>query len=705
MDTILTITRLYTILAVCGLSLIFATDGFASHYQKINKSTLKSTDQKTLLAQINLGDNYQLKPTTLTSLPNGLKKQKFDIFFRGVPLWNSQVNVTVDNNGQFTSAYGYYVKGLERSLTSLKPRIKKDDALAIGLKSADIRSKNKVSLKQSTLYIRQNTLHQAKLVYLVSFLRDDDKPTRPFFFIDAMTGNILMQWEGINRQKIATGPGGNGKVGQYEYGTDYDFMDVDVRGNACWMITDKVDTMNHIVDNTFGFNCPRNTFTPRNGAYSPINDAHFFASLVADMYQAWYAITPLNGRIRQLVYAFEGANATWNGSYVSFGNGNSAYYPMTTLDITSHEIAHGFTQRYSGLIYRNQSGGMNESFSDVAGEAAKYFFKGSTDWFVGADAAKTGWGLRSFIEPTRDGKQIAHIRDYRAGMNVHTSSGPFNHAFYLLSQMKDWSIKKAFDVFVLANQQYWTRESSFNQGADGLAKAALDLNYPAADVCSALRVVGAKCDYYPAPGHEPIEIVNGETYHNIDSDIDQQRLFKITVPENVSNFRITTRGGEGDADLYVRKDSLPTLDDYDCRPNLSGNDETCFYQVPLAGIYYIMLDASLAYKNLTLEASFIDKGCRKTIDLHHLSGKKDSQVFYAYCPEVKGNKILISDGQGDADLYVKKGAKPSLNDYDCRPFKRGNEESCTLGEPGQYMIMIHGYKDYSGLRLHSHGNY
>ncbi len=677
---------------------------YSATLAKINQHDVGSARLGDIIHKLHLAPRYQLKPTTLTILPNGLKKQKYQIFYQGVTVWNSSLTMTLDKKGNVHSVYGFYVKGLAAELKTTKPKITGDEALMHAIASLGITSNHKLELKQAKLYIRLNKIHQPRLIYHVSFLRQGDKPTRPHFFIDAITGALLSQWEGLNYQKVATGPGGNQKIGLYEYGSDFDFMDVDVRGSACWMINDKVDTMNHIVDNTFGFNCPRNTYGARNGAYSAINDAHFFATVVADMYQQWYKQNPLDKRIRQLVYAFDGANASWNGLYVSFGNGNGAYFPFTTLDITSHEIAHGFTQRYSGLLYRQQSGGMNESFSDIAGEAAKYYLFNKTDWIVGADAAKTSWGLRSFINPTRDGKQITHTRDYRPNMEVHTSSGPFNHAFYLLSQMKGWDIHKAFDVFVLANKQYWLPESTFEQGAEGLAQAAIDLNYSAADVCIAFRQIGAECHHYPAPGHEPIEIFNGEQYAGINSEVDLERVFKITIPENVSNLRITIRGGEGDADLLVARAFIPTLDHYDCRPNLSGNDETCFFNVPQPGIYYILLHASLAYSNVTLAANYIENGCPKTIDLRHLSGKEGSQQYFRYCPDVAGNKILINGGEGDADLYVKKGAKPTLTDYDCRPFKRGNNESCTLGEPGQYMIMLHGYKDYSDLRLHSHGN-
>ena len=53
---------------------------------------------------------------------------------------------------------------------------------------------------------------------------------------------------------------------------------------------------------------------------------------------------------------------------MGFGDGyRDTYYPFVSLDITGHEVAHGFTDKYSGLEYLDQTGSLNESFSDMSG--------------------------------------------------------------------------------------------------------------------------------------------------------------------------------------------------------------------------------------------------------------------------------------------------------------------------------------------------
>ena len=62
---------------------------------------------------------------------------------------------------------------------------------------------------------------------------------------------------------------------------------------------------------------------------------------------------------------------------LAFGDGSSgSFYPLTTADITAHEIAHGFTDKGSDLIYSEESGGMNEAYSDIAGECFKFWLRG-----------------------------------------------------------------------------------------------------------------------------------------------------------------------------------------------------------------------------------------------------------------------------------------------------------------------------------------
>ncbi len=190
-------------------------------------------------------------------------------------------------------------------------------------------------------------------------------------------------------------------------------------------------------------------------------------------------------------YKFE--NAFWDGEAMTFGDGDTTFYPLVDINVSTHEVSHGFTEQNSNLEYNNQSGGINEAFSDIAGEAAEFYMKGSVDWVVGSDITKGEGGLRYFDQPEKDGRSIGHFRDYRDGMNVHLSSGIFNKAFYLLVTRNNWDIKDAFRAFALANQLYWHEQSTFNHAACGVKRAAKDLQLEQRDIIDAFTALG-KCN-------------------------------------------------------------------------------------------------------------------------------------------------------------------------------------------------------------------
>ena len=78
----------------------------------------------------------------------------------------------------------------------------------------------------------------------------------------------------------------------------------------------------------------------------------------------------------------------------------------------------------------------------------------------------------------------------------------------------------------------------------------------------------------------------------------------IDVPANSSQLQILLSGGTGNADLYVRRDTLPRLRNSDCYSTSQGNSEGCFFSAPTPGRYYIMLQAATGFSGATLLATF-----------------------------------------------------------------------------------------------------
>jgi len=89
--------------------------------------------------------------------------------------------------------------------------------------------------------------------------------------------------------------------------------------------------------------------------------------------------------------------------------------------------------------------------------------------------------------------------------------------------------------------------------------------------------------------------------------------------------------------------------------------------------------------------------------LSGLSGAIGAQAFYKIVVPAGQTTLTftISGGTGDADMYTKLGARPTLSTYDCRPYKTGNAETCTVNAPaaGTYYVLLNAYAAYSGVTL------
>jgi len=80
-------------------------------------------------------------------------------------------------------------------------------------------------------------------------------------------------------------------------------------------------------------------------------------------------------------------------------------------------------------------------------------------------------------------------------------------------------------------------------------------------------------------------------------------IYTIAVPAGKTSVVFNLSGGTGDADMYVRIGSAPTTTSYNCRPYTTGNAETCTFNAPTAGTYYVGVRAYAAYSGVSLKAT------------------------------------------------------------------------------------------------------
>jgi hypothetical protein len=183
-------------------------------------------------------------------------------------------------------------------------------------------------------------------------------------------------------------------------------------------------------------------------------------------------------------------------------------------------------------------------------------------------------------------------------------------------------------------------------------------------------------------------------------------VYTMAVPAGARQLSFKLSGGTGDADIYVRFGQAPTLTTYDCRPFLTGNNETCDIATAQGGTYYVMINGFTAYSGASLMGSFEtgDGGnvLKNGVATAPADGAAGSAVLYTF--EVPSTATTLNFAMvgtsGDADLYVRFGSAPTTSTYDCRPYLSTPNETCDLApKAGTWYVMARGFNAYTGMTV------
>jgi Zn-dependent metalloprotease len=649
---------------------------------------------------------------------NGKVVTRFEQMHQGVPVWGEGIVDHGHQNQGHASFSGTMISNVTKDLASVTPSYSASQALA--------RAKSQVGATltendQSKLFVKLDANNKAQLIYVVSFVHTG-KASRPHFMIDANNGAVIQQWEGMTHAE-AGGPGGNGKIGQYTYGSagsgsTYGPLLVT---STCSMDSANVITYNYLNGKTkpsaaYKFACPTNTYKVTNGAYSPLNDGHYFGNVVFNMYNAWLGQRPITGKLEMRIhYDVAGwENAFWDGVGMSYGDGGSTFYPLVSLGVTAHEVSHGYTEQNSGLVYSGMSGGMNEAFSDMASEAASWYMRGTGTFMIGDDIKKGSGAMRYMINPEDDGRSIGHASKFTSSMDVHHSSGVFNKAFYLLATKSGWTVRKAFEVMADANRLHWTANSTFNQGACGVEKAAISRGYAVADVTAAFASVGVTggCGgTTPPPGAIAL---TKDVSVSFAGATGTQAKYTFVVPTGSTNLSFKMSGGTGDGYLYTQLSTAPTTTSYLAKSDGSSNAETILIAAPTAGTYHLLANAYATVSGASIVATYSTStpppACTPSATVL-CSGTAVSGITLAtgatktYTIVVPAGKtsltFKLSGGTGDGDIYSKLGAAPTTTVYDKKSDGSTNTETITVSAPaaGTYYLLVKAYAAVSSASL------
>jgi vibriolysin len=464
--------------------------------------------------------------------------------------------------------------------------------------------------------------------------------------------------------------------------------------------------------------------------------AHDGASKVYDYYQSKFGRDSLDNNGMTLVSSVDlgVVNAYWTGTQMMYGQASGNMNDFTSdFDIIGHELTHGVTDKTANLIYANASGALNEAWSDILGLSAESYKNGTTSstWLLGDGLYNTaGKALRYMDNPTKDNYSkdwyperipfVSNPNNSNDQGGVHGNSGIANLAYVLLvdggthprnkstAVVPSIGMAKAEKIFYRALVTYMNQSTNFTGARTATAQAAQDL-YGATEktaVETAWCAVGVgACPVIIQPPTDNV-LTNGVAATNLSASTNSDVVYTMEVPAGATNINFVTSGGSGDADMYVKFGSAPTDSNYDCRPYVGGNSESCT-GTSTGGTYYVRIKAYSAFSGLNLTGSFTEgstggnppiNGSESNVAVSQGQWKHYTQILPAGYTDMT---ISISGGSGDADLYIRRGAQSTASAYDCRPYKNGNNESCSFTNPaaGTWYIDIYGYSAASGMTL------
>lgn len=519
------------------------------------------------LLDLSSDEDMQVIKSVKTS--QGLLVDKMQETFKGIPVFDSSVAVEMTQDGRLSGdASGTFVQNIEDDVTSTKTELTIQDALRIAVNTDG--DDAVLPAMDDVVYSKQiylDTNDKARLVYYIKY---SVKQKRPGFIIDAMSGEILLRWNSLETHRCdnrITGIGGNVKMGKITYGKEPYCLDMKIEGDICYLenrhvrLVDMMNTENSTINETASFVCAEGYNDTVNGAYSPAFDVFFYGTLFGKMFDDWFKTAPLTEKIvLRAHYGKNFANARWNGKNCTFGDGDEYIYPVVTADMVCHEAGHGVTEQSSDLLYFGQSGGINEAFSDIMGEACEYYL-GSNDYLVGVEILKPEVleyfkSLREFEHPTRDGDSIEHVRDFTEGLDPHDASGVFRRMFYVLTKQKEVSFKKTAEVFYHANTIYWHHLSSYEDAACSILKSAYDLGQKPTAYRRAFEDVGiTPCDLT----QHVRSLVQNRTYSHITVSDESHPLFAFECPSWAERAFIAAQSAHSDVGITYQNGTWDTM--------------------------------------------------------------------------------------------------------------------------------------------------
>ncbi|MEU9034825.1 M4 family metallopeptidase [Streptomyces sp. NPDC048352] len=276
---------------------------------------------------------------------------------------------------------------------------------------------------------------------IVGGLQDDGTPSRLHVITNAKTGAKITQWQAIETGTGNTQYSGQVTLGTSQSGSSYTLTDAGRGSHKTYNLnrgTSGTGTLFSGPDDIWGNGAASNAETA--GA-----DAHYGAQVTWDYYKNVHGRNGLRNDgvapYSRVHYGNAYVNAFWDDSCfcMTYGDGDGNTKPLTSIDVAAHEMTHGLTSVTGNMTYSGEPGGLNEATSDIMAAAVEFNANNPQDvgdYLVGEkiDIRGNGTPLRYMDKPSKDGSSKDAWYSGIGGVDVHYSSGPANHWFYLASE-------------------------------------------------------------------------------------------------------------------------------------------------------------------------------------------------------------------------------------------------------------------------------
>ncbi|WP_105970473.1 M4 family metallopeptidase [Streptomyces geranii] len=390
---------------------------------------------------LGLGAKEKLVVRDVLKDGDGTVHTRYERTYDGLPVLGGDLVVASDKSGATEGV----VKASRATIkvASLTPKVAaaKAETQALGAaKAEEAKSPDINKAPRKVIWAASGT---PVLAYetVVGGFQHDGTPQELHVITDATSGAKLFEWEAIETGTGNTVYSGTVELGSTQSGSTYNLTDAARGSHKTYNLnrgTSGTGTLFSGPDDIWGNGLASNLESA--GA-----DAAYGAALTWDYYKNVHGRSGIRGdgvgAYSRVHYGNNYVNAFWQDACfcMTYGDGSGNANPLTSIDVAAHEMTHGLTANTAGLNYSGESGGLNEATSDIFGSTVEFYANNSSDvgdYLIGEEININGNGtpLRYMDKPSKDGSSKDSWYSGIGSIDVHYSSGPANHFFYLLSE-------------------------------------------------------------------------------------------------------------------------------------------------------------------------------------------------------------------------------------------------------------------------------